>query len=139
MAIMSVWIANRGCWRRMRCVSTWLPTCFACRSVLSGRRSKRDKAREPVFGAVGGSIGDGGATRAGRIAGGEYGQCRHHPHARGWSVSPQRRGIRKQFGGGAVLVCFQHATQLPHGCGGFRPPPRQTRKGVGRGKRGNSG
>src|SRR5580658_5764006 len=101
---MWTWTAKRACWPRMHCASAWPPTWLTPRFPPSAPPSTREaKASEPLFESVGQRIGNVGAARADRSAGGKPGQLGNHAHARRWPVSQKRRDL---LGGQFYWVLF---------------------------------
>src|SRR5271166_6068426 len=101
------WIAKRACWPKTHCASASLPV-WRTRSCppfapLSKREAKR---REPVFEYRGQCVGNGGAARADRSAGGKPCQLGNHAHARRRPVSQKRRGVHRRRRHG--IVFFRH-------------------------------
>src|SRR5579859_8114863 len=103
MATTSVSTAKRGCCPKTPSDSASPATYYATRFASPRKPSTEAAAHEPVFAIVRQRIGNVGAACPYGAAGREPGQFRNHAHARGRTVSAQRRGVRDPARRVAVL------------------------------------
>src|ERR1700733_13701644 len=103
----------------MPCASASPPNWPTLKSVPSARRSKREaKAREPLFQLVGECVGNVGAARANRSAGGKPGQLGNHSHAGRRPVSQKRRHIHRRSRRRVILLAARFGAGTGHVWGG---------------------